>query len=112
MLKLVNRNTKKYYKFTAYILVVALLFSFSAEALHLSSHNDHVHCTEHATTHFHQDEIKCDIFDFKFSAAATFLALEIKPTVLNNFSLEESNYQFFFYQLSANNNFNRGPPFA
>jgi hypothetical protein len=110
MSKQVNRNTNTSFKFTAYTLVVALLFSLSTDALHFISHSDHIHCDDYSTTHFHKHEFECEIFDFKFSVAASFLVFEKQPLITNNYKLTENCYQFFYAQPSSNKNFKRGPP--
>lgn len=110
MSKPVSKNTNPTLKLTAYSLVVALMFSFSAEALHLFSHSDHIHCTETGTTHFHQMDMECEIFDFHLTPVLSFFETIHKPQFISNFKtifppVEEnlSNKTAFQVQL-------RGPP--
>lgn len=110
MSKPANKNTNTSFKFTAFTLVVALLFSFSADALHFLGHGDHDHCSDHTTTHFHKDEFDCKIFDFKFSSTVDFKSFENQSPIYNNYNLTENSYQVFYYQIYLSKNFNRGPP--
>jgi hypothetical protein len=105
-----KNETHKPFKFTAMILALVLLFPFTSEALHLFSHEGHEHCTDNTTTHFHQHNFECEIFDFKFSAVASFLVFEEQPLITNNYKIAENCYQFFYSKLSSNKNFKRGPP--
>lgn len=72
-------------KLTAIFLGVALLFSFSSQALHIFSHSDFEHCTETGTTHFHKLETGCDIFDFHITPVLSLSNHSIQPQIISNF---------------------------
>ena len=106
-----NKNTNPTLKLTAYSLVVALLFSFSAEALHLFSHSDHIHCTETGTTHFHQMDMECEIFDFHLTPVLSFFETIHKPQFISNFkTIFPPVEEFYLDNLPFQYNL-RGPPY-
>tara|TARA_R110000850_G_scaffold277086_1_gene422530 strand:+ start:274004 stop:274288 length:285 start_codon:yes stop_codon:yes gene_type:complete len=53
-------------------MALALLFPFSVNAIHIFSHDDHNHCTETGTVHFHEKEIDCELCDFHLTTILHF----------------------------------------
>lgn len=53
-------------------MALALLFPFSANALHLLGHGEHTHCTETGTVHFHEKEVDCELCDFHITSVLHF----------------------------------------
>lgn len=97
-------------KLTAIFLGVALLFSFSSQALHIFTHKDFTHCTETGTAHFHKLEIGCDVFDFHLTPVLSLVSKITQPALLPNFKtifppVEDNLFftEIFHYSL-------RGPP--
>lgn len=91
-------------------MVLALLFPFSINALHLFSHGDHDHCTETGTTHFHQKEFDCELCDFHLTSVLHFSTGTEINIIDSNFKtifppLEET----FFDTTTLHFNL-RGPP--
>ncbi|WP_339610570.1 hypothetical protein [uncultured Planktosalinus sp.] len=79
------KETKITSKLTSIFLGVALLFSFSSEALHIFSHSDFNHCTETGTTHLHQLDAECDVFDFHITPVLSLSSHSIQPQTISNF---------------------------
>lgn len=97
-------------KLTAIFLGVALLFSFSSEALHIFSHNDFEHCTETGTTHFHKTDTSCDVFDFHITPVLSLSSLSLQPQTISNFKtifppVEDKLFFTATFHISL-----RGPP--
>ena len=80
-----KKETKISTKLTAIFLGIALLFSFSSQALHIFSHSDIIHCTEIGTTHYHKLETDCDVFDFQLTPVLTLLDHTFQPQSESNF---------------------------
>ncbi|GGD92952.1 hypothetical protein [Planktosalinus lacus] len=98
------------FKVTALLLTIALLLPFTTEALHLIAHNNHIHCTETGTTHFHQQELECDLFDFQLSTVFHLFIFESEEQQSLNFksifpSIEDYYFNSFFITPHL-----RGPP--
>lgn len=104
------KDTKITSKLTSILLVVALLFSFSSEALHIFSHSDFNHCTETGTTHIHQLNAECDVFDFHNTSVLSLSSHSVQPQIITNFKtiFPPVEAKFFFtatFHISL-----RGPP--
>lgn len=99
-------------KLFALLLTVALLLPFTTEALHLLAHNNHIHCTETGTTHFHQQDLECELFDFQLSTVFQLFTFDSEERQALNFktifpSVEEFYSSFFFVIPKL-----RGPPLS
>lgn len=105
-----KKETNKSFKLTAMLLSLALLFPFTSEALHLFSHDGHEHCTDTSTTHFHQHNFECEIFDFNLTPVFSIQEIPLKPAITANFKtifppVEESFLDKVYFQIKL-----RGPP--
>ncbi len=105
-----KQETQKPFKFTAMILALVLLFPFTSEALHFFTHHGHEHCTDKTTTHFHQHNFECEIFDFNLSPVFSIQENPLKPVITANFKtifppVEESFLDRVYFQIKL-----RGPP--
>jgi len=105
-----KKETKISSKLTAILLGVALLFSFSSEALHIFSHSDFEHCTETGTTHLHQLNTECDVFDFHITPVLSLSTSGIQSQTISNFKTifpPVEDKLFFIATIHINL---RGPP--
>lgn len=103
-------ETNKSFKLTAILLALALLFPFTSEALHHFSHQDHEHCTDNTTTHFHKHDFECEIFDFQLSPITTFLAEINENLIENNFRIVAFHSDSKISNFKIDNTTLRGPP--
>lgn len=107
---MITHNKNPLFICTAVLMVGVLLFSSSANLLHLIGHKEHSHCKEKNWTHFHQKEANCDVFDFQLTPVLSLENQINTPLAVANFKtifppLEDSLFltETVHYSL-------RGPP--
>lgn len=103
-------ETNKSFKLTAILLALALLFPFTSEALHHFSHQDHEHCTDNTTTHFHKHDFECEIFDFHLTPISEVsIDLSESPKNANYKTIFPPVEEFYLEKISFQIKL-RGPP--
>lgn len=96
------------FKFTALLLLIAVLAPISVKMAHVFSKHEHVVCTNDFDSHLHQIDLDCEFYKFNLNQTAAFFAIAYDLEILQNTLVETdasydylSDYQRLHFSLRA-----------
>ncbi|WP_340073858.1 hypothetical protein [Leptobacterium sp. I13] len=79
------------------ILTIGVLFPYAIQAVHALSYHNHHTCVEYSKTHFHKQDIDCDILNYKLPPQ---ISLSVEHFTALKFHVPKHNLQDYYTFLS------------